>query len=524
MSKAADMAKVSTKGGFHLFWGLVVSTIISSIGTIFIANLLGQDQFGLYTAVLYVPALISTFRDWGVNFAMIRFGAQYRAEGREDELRSIFAAGIIFDVAMGLILSAIGFGLSDYIATLWNRPAVAHLIQVASFSVLAGGLVNAATAVFTGIERMELNSVMLVCQSIIKTTVIIGLVLMGVGTLGAIMGYAVAYAVAGILGVGFVAIIYRTLKKPYTNKLMIGPYIGSMLRYGVFISVASIIGGFQTQFYGFLLPFAADNVAIGNYGVAISFSVLITFFATPVTTMLFPAFSKLDAKKDRETLKNVFQYSVKYASLLVVPVAAIVMCLSESAVSTLFPNAYFLTPLFLALTSITYMYTAFGSLSTGNLINGQGDTRINLYLTILTAAIGFPMGYLLILSFGVIGLIVTTLTAGLPGIFAALIYAKKKYGVSLDWTSTAKILLSSGITAGITYFIVTSIPFSSPIRLIIGTVMFLLILVPLILITRAVNRSDIENIRGMVSALGPVGKIVNVLLRVVERIMTLLKT
>ena len=76
MSKAADMAKVSAAGGFHLLWGLVISTLISAVGTIFIARLLGSDQYGLFTVVLIVPMLISAFRDWGVNAAMVRFTAQ----------------------------------------------------------------------------------------------------------------------------------------------------------------------------------------------------------------------------------------------------------------------------------------------------------------------------------------------------------------------------------------------------------------------------------------------------------------
>ena len=56
--------------------------------------------------------------------------------------------------------------------------------------------------------------------------------------------------------------------------------------------------------------------------------------------MLFPAFSKLDAQKDKETLKNVFQYSVKYAALIVVPVTAMVMALAQPAIGTIFEDKY----------------------------------------------------------------------------------------------------------------------------------------------------------------------------------------
>ncbi len=54
-----------------------------------------------------------------------------------------------------------------------------------------------------------------------------------------------------------------------------------------------------------------------------NFVVLITFFIMPITTMMFPAFSKLDPEKDRDSLRNVFRFSVKYGSLLVLPVIAI---------------------------------------------------------------------------------------------------------------------------------------------------------------------------------------------------------
>jgi O-antigen/teichoic acid export membrane protein len=52
--------------------------------------------------------------------------------------------------------------------------------------------------------------------------------------------------------------------------------------------------------------FVTDNAAIGNYSVATNFVVLITFFATPVTTMLLPAFSKLNYQKDQQVLQTVF--------------------------------------------------------------------------------------------------------------------------------------------------------------------------------------------------------------------------
>ena len=109
MTKAAEMAKVSAKGGFHLLWGLVASTVISSVGTIFIGNILGEYKYGLYTIALLAPNLIATFRDWGIPTAMIKYTAQYSAEEKREKIRSIFAASIVFEIILGLSLSVISF-------------------------------------------------------------------------------------------------------------------------------------------------------------------------------------------------------------------------------------------------------------------------------------------------------------------------------------------------------------------------------------------------------------------------------
>ncbi len=526
MSKAAEMAKVTTKGSFHLLWGLVISTVIFAIATIFIARLLGSDLYGLFGIVLITPNLIGVFRDWGINSAMVRCTAQFRSEDRESEVRSILVSGIIFEIALGMALSAISFALSGYLATnIFHRPEITYLIQIASITILAGGLINAATAAFTGIEKMELNSIMLICQSTVRTIIMITLIILGLGTSGAVIGYTVGMIIAGLIGLALVWTQYKNLPKLNKVKLEIKAYTKLMLSYGTPLSLSTIISGFLSQYYAFLLPifYVANNSAIGNYGIASNFVVLIGFFATPISTMLFPAFSKLNLQKDKETLQNVFQFSIKYASLLVVPAAALVICLAEPAVSTLFGKTYSTAPLFLALLSINYLYSAFGSLSTGNFITAQGKTTFFLHLTLITAAIGLPMGYILILRFGVLGLIVTSLVATIPSFVIELYWIRKHYEVTVDWRSSAKILLSSAIAAASTYALISELGFSSWIRLIIGIVFFAFVFVAAALLTQTINKYDIENLRGMVSGLGIIGKIFNHALNIIEKLMETLK-
>jgi O-antigen/teichoic acid export membrane protein len=529
MTKAAEIAKISAKGGFHLMWGLVASTVISAVGTIYLANLLSSNGMGMYSLAIAAPNLIGVFRDWGVNSALIHYTAQYNSEKKIVRVKKILNAGLFLEVVAGVVLTAISFLLSTLFANLYQLVAITPLIQIASFTVLINAFFTVAQAAFTGLERMELNSITLIIQSIMKALLIPAFVILGLGVFGAVLGFTIAFLIAGVTGALLLWLLYKKLpdsaspevQQQEAGKPEITDNIKTLLKYGLPLSIAAIIGAFQTQFYTILLGIYVTTEAVGNYALATTFVVLVTFFASPITTMLFPAFSKLDPQKDQESLKNVYQFSVKYAAFLVVPVATIVMALSQPAVSTLFGNKYPSAPLFLTLLAITYVYAAFGSLSTGNFINGQGKTGFNLKLSLLTAGIGFPLSIILSSQLGVTGIILTTLTAGLPSLIISLNWIKKHYNLTIDWSSSAKILLSSATAGTAAFLLQAQLSCSSWIALIIGVATYTLVFLPTTILTGTINRPDIENLRQMTTSLGPINRLLNPALNLIEKLLIL---
>ncbi len=166
MTKAIEMAKISAKGGFNLFWGLATSTIISAVGVILVARLLSPSEYGLVAIALTAPNLIAIFRDWGVNSAMIKYIAQYNSENETANVKSIIDAGLLFELALGFSLSFISFELSGFLATnIFRRPDISPLIQIASFTIFAGAALTVAQSTFIGFEKMGLNSITMICQS-----------------------------------------------------------------------------------------------------------------------------------------------------------------------------------------------------------------------------------------------------------------------------------------------------------------------------------------------------------------------
>lgn len=520
VTKAVDMARVSVKGGFNVFWGTAASTIISAVGIIFIARLLSPSEYGLIAIVWVAPKLIQNFRDWGMNSAMIKYTAQYRSEGKAANLKSVAFAGLFFELAMGSSLALLSFLLSGYLATnVFNRANLEPLIQIASLTVFTGALLITAQSVFTGFERMELYSVTLLLLSILKAVSAPLLVILGFGVLGAIAGSTAAFLVAGVISVVILYVyLHGKIQSPNDDEPGIVETIKTMFKYGLPLSISSILFGFRTQFFNFLMAIYVPDYLIGNYRVALNFAVLISFFSLPIATVLFPAFSKINAKNETETLRSVFQFSVKLSAFLVVPAAAIIIALSKPAISTLFGEQYGYAPLYLALVAITYLYSAFGKLSVWNLINSQGKTKVALKLSLVSSAVGFPSSLLLIPKFGVMGLIATNIITGIPVPLIGLWWIRKHFKVTFDWISSAKILLAAAFAAAITYTPIYLLTLPHWVELIIGTAIFLITYIITVPLTGAINKGDIQNLKEMLKALGPLFHAFNPLLAIMERL------
>jgi len=521
VDKTIRIARISAKGGFHLFLGVALSSIISAVGMVIIGVFLGQDNYGLYAIALIPPSMFTLFRDWGVNSAMIKYIAQYRSENKTAEIKNILASGMLFEVILGILLSLISFLSAGFLATnMYHQAEAKHLIEIASTTILTGSLITVAQSAFTGFERMEFSSLTLVCQSTAKSLLAAFLAFLGYGAFGAVLGFTIAFIVTGALGVLIVFFLfYRSSQRTGNNGINLSIPLRIMLKYGWPLYISTILGGFFTLFLNFIMPIYCEQGLIGSYQMAVNFTVIITFFTIPIATVLFPAFSKLNAEKEKETLKIVFQASVKYAALVTLPVTAAVMVLSEPFVFTLLPK-WSDTPLFLAFYALNFLYSGLGSLSLGNFLNGQGKTKVTMLLNLITLMVGVPLSLVLIPGFRILGLIATILLAGMPSLALGLRWIKRDFGITIDWVSSAKIFLSSGIAAAVTDLIVFKLNFPNWVELIVGGTVFIIVYLITTIIVRTVNQSDINNLREMLSELGPFSRLFNLLLNLVEKLLT----
>jgi len=514
------MGKVSATGGFQLFVGVATSTVIMAVGTIILARLLSRAEYGLYSVALIPSLMINLFRDWGVNSAMTKYVAHFRAAKKEGDIRDIIAAGLIFEISTGLALSLLSVFLAGFIAsTIFHRPGSAPLISIVSITIFSGSLLTAAQSSFVGFERMEFNSLTLICQAVVKSVLSPLLVLLGFGALGAVFGYTFSFLVAGTVGSTILyLLLFRNLKRTRINRFETSKTLKNMLHYGVPLSISTIIGGFLVQFYGFMMAFYCSDVMIGDFQVATNFAIFLTFFTVPISTVLFPAFAKLGSQNEPQLLKTVFTSSVKYTAILLVPATAAVMVLSKPMIGTLYGEKWVYAPFFLTLYVIGNLFSGFGNLSVGSLLAGLGETKTLMKLSLLTLLIGLPLAFLLIPNLGIVGVILGTILSGLPSMFLGLHWIWKRYKITVDWGSSARIFVTSTIATATTYLSLNFLDTVEWLRLITGGIVFLMVYIIVAPSIGAIVQSDISNLRAMFSGLGFISAIANLPLGVAEKV------
>ncbi len=540
MDKALEMGKTSATGSFHLLIGVAGSSIIMSIGTLIIASLLSVSDVGLYGMALIPSSLISFFRDWGVNYAITQQIANLRTQGRNSEIHDVVVSGIIFEILTGAALSLICFAIAQPLAIIISTqnpadaPSLSIYISIMSISIFAGAIFSAATAIFTGFERMKLNSFTQIFQAVVKTSFGPLLIILGFGVLGAIYAAALSFVAGGIVGILIVfLVLFGPLRKSRVGKCDVKKTLKPMLMYGLPLTVSSIVVGVLPLVFTFIMAIYAGSAMMGNYYAATYFAVLLTFISIPISTALFPAFSKLNAEKEPELLKTVFASSTKYAALLMVPATMALITLSTPLINFLFPTNGLLqslfvanavpkfpyAPLFLAISSVANLLVLFGNISLGTFQIGIGKTNQVMKQSVVSLLIGLPIGYFLVVylafiggpSFAIIGGLIGILICVIPAAAWGLYWCWKNYRVKADFGNSARIFAAAAIASLVTYLFISFLVLPGYLLMLLcGFMVFLVVYLASAPLLGAVNQYDIDNFKAMFSGLGVISKVLTI--------------
>ncbi len=484
-----------------------------AIAQIVIANMLGQERLGEY-AIVFIPIdILILLQDPGISVGLTAHIARYHHQGLDEEKKSTLASGLLFNILISLIVASTVYSASPLIASYYlHRPDLEPLLRIASIAVFGQALITTTNAVFIGYGRMKLQSLSGVILAVARIILSPLLVFIGLGTIGAISGYSISIIMTGSIGLFIAITLLRNTKgKIEVSSMVVG--FGRLIRYGVPVYMSTLINGALSQIYGSLMVLYVANIFIGNYSAAGNFSVLVGFVIGPISVAIFPLFSKLH--RGDENLGRAFRSSVKYSSLFSLPILGALIALSHPFIGVLFGDRFPLAAYYLQLLTLIYVYIGIGSGSISSLLNGQGETRINLIGALIRLLIGGSLAFYLIPNYGIPGLIISMTVSQIPSLVYILVWIKRNLGISPDWRTSAKIF-SSVIPSTMLTLIFVGTQSNLWIELLGGATIFVVSYLVLIKALRVLDATDYELFRAIVGDTGVFARLVLPLIDLLE--------
>jgi O-antigen/teichoic acid export membrane protein len=496
-NELTEIAGTAARGGLFLFAGNTASTVILAVGAIVVARFLGPLNYGLYTLTTTIPLLLVALADVGMNSALVRLPARLRSEGDHARANRLIKLGFLLKLVISTIVSIVCYAASTTIATIvLNRPQLAPFIQLASLMIVFQAIYDATNNIFIGQDLMHYSASVQIMQATLKGTLAPVLVFVGLGITGAIWGYVLALAAAGLTGATLLFTKRARSSGSPTN--LVSMELRTLLGYGLPLYAAAILSVFLTQYQNIVLAHFASNVEIGNFSATWTFTSFMMILVYPITTSMFPMFSKMDPRSQRGDLARAFAFAVKYSSLLMIPASITVMIFSRDLIYLTFGSSYTFAPQYLALLSALYLLTGIGYLILGSFLNGVALTGTVLKIGILTLAIYVPLCPVFTWLWGPLGLLIAYILANAISSVYGVNRASVLFGVRPDLKASGRILLVSLGAAVPTIALIRLDAMRIGIsNLIVGTLLFLVIYLTLAPIAGTVDKSDVSNLRSI---------------------------
>ncbi len=491
------IAEDSARGGFFLASGAIAATVVSAVATILVGRFLGPELYGQYTLSLVIPGMLFTFADFGIGQGIVKFAASLQAEGKMGHAAKIIKYATLLKASIGLAFFILNFALANFFATvLLHRPELGFYLRIASVTLVFQTVQAAATSAYLGLDKTEYSAVTSNIQAISKAVVSIALVLLGFSVAGAVLGHVTGWISGGVVGFSILLLVLHKSDedgdaKKHGDSPTFNQTLRSLMSYGIPLYISAILVGFIYPYQNIILGIFVANTDIGNLKAAANFVTLITVVSLPIATALFPAFSKITATRNEKT-KTFFKFANKYTTLLIVPIAILLLILSDEIVQIIYGATYETAAFFLSVYCLLYLLVGLGYLTLTSLFNGLGETRITLTTSLITFLAILTLTPLLTNAYGVPGSIIALISANATSTCYGMYVAKRNFQIRFDTESLIKIYTIGGASAVPSLLLLQISPLPTLLNAVVGGLLYTFIYATLASLAKIISASELE--------------------------------
>jgi Uncharacterized membrane protein, putative virulence factor len=483
-----EISKYAITSYLHILVGSFSATVLLGLNSIIIARLLGPANYGLYTLLFNIPYFLLYFTDLGMSAAAQRYISEFVSKGKLAGAKKVFRITSSYMLTLSLVFTVLFLILSNYIATsILNRPELAIYLRISALVILLETIFRYISYnQLLALGKSHVSSFIDFLHALLRFILAPLLIILGFGIAGAIFGLLAGYAVAGIVGITYLLIIFRGIKAEGDISLK------SIFSYNIPFAILGTIGLISNEVQYILLSRLTIASDIGNYAAANNLASITAIFTTPLAQITLPTFSRIT--DERQYVEAVVKYS-KYALLITLGAQGMLFSVSFPLVYLLYGEKYSLAPYLLQLSLILSILTSFLSLYGRNTIFYiKKMYKIPIVENIINIFVFIPLTYFLLLRFGIVGIIFSSWASSIVSTIYENIQLSKLIGLKLKELIFSLVRIE--IVALISLILPTVIEFEIPYPydLSLSLITFITQYIVLIAFSKTISAAEIKEI------------------------------
>jgi O-antigen/teichoic acid export membrane protein len=281
-----------------------------------------------------------------------------------------------------------------------------------------------------------------------------------------------------------------------------GGYRKELMKFSVPLIFAAVMGLVLTWTDTLMLGRYTSAADVGVYNVATSLVRLLNFVLGSAGFVFMPIAGELFSRSQMQELGRTYQVLTKWVFSATLPLFFILFLFPETIISFLFEERYVVSSDALRILSVGYMFNVFMGLNI-MVMMVLGLQKELMWSSVFGAVLNIVLNYLFIkgLGFGIEGAALSTALSfiAINILNSAILYARSR--IHPLTTRYLRPILASGAVALVIYVMTKSLPFS-PYVMPVYLVLFVVGYVLCVLVTRSIEREDLDLIDDISRRLG----------------------
>ncbi|MHA1491429.1 MAG: flippase [Promethearchaeota archaeon] len=380
------------KNASYLMIGHYLSLIISLIGLIYIARVLGPSDYGIYAIVGAFVGMFDIITVYGINKVVLREGAKDLSKMRGYLEKTTGVKNLFTFIAVGVC--SLGALFAPY------SIQVRLYIILFSFSLIYNSFNPFFSTVYKAAEKMQYNAILGIFNSIMFVSLSIAFLYLGFGLLELFIISLFSHLITLILNY---KLTKRFLTFKFWSKIKWDKHI---LKPALIFSILSFSYFLAGRIDLLMISMLGTSKDVGIYGIAHQITNVGVVTRTLIATAFFPIFVKAFSKNVIRWRK-LLRYSIMMGIGLLV-IATIISLFSNQIILLFFGGEYSESGIILSVL-IFYVAFYFFDIPFSNTLQATYNEMKILKISWIAPILNIGLNYLFFKEFGLIGIAYSTL-------------------------------------------------------------------------------------------------------------------